>query len=102
MTSSKMGRKADRKQAPPRPLPGSDLDPRRKNNGKGKRKAPSTPDARGKFKAAKGVAARSSKDRQKRVQVQGGRRKKVDEVEEDDSDLEDALRQGYVHFMIGI
>ena len=86
-----MGRKAGRKQGPPKPLPGSDLDPRRKNGGK--RRAPSTPDARGKFKAAKGVGARSTKDRQRQVEGRG-RGKKVDEVVEDESDLEDALQQG--------
>lgn len=89
-----MGRKADRKQAPPKPLPGSDLDPRINKKG-GKRRAPSTPDVRGGgggIKAAKGVGARSAKDRQRKVEV--GRRKKVDEVVEDESDLEDALQQG--------
>lgn len=86
-----MGRKADRKQAPPKPLPGSDLDPRRKNGGK--RRAPSTPDARGTFKAAKGVGARSAKDRQRKVDGRS-RGKKIDEVIEDESDLEDALQRG--------
>lgn len=59
---------------------------------KGKRKAPSTPDGRKSFKAAKGVGAKSSKDRQRKVLQK--RTKAVDVVDEDDSDLEDALQQG--------
>ncbi|RXK40602.1 ribosomal RNA methyltransferase Nop2 [Tremella mesenterica] len=83
-----MGRKAKNKQAAPTPLVGSDLDRRRD---KGKRKAPSGSDNRKSLKAAKGVNAKSSKDRQRRLQP---RVKKVDVVDDDDSDIEDALRPG--------
>ncbi|WOO85489.1 25S rRNA (cytosine-C(5))-methyltransferase nop2 [Vanrija pseudolonga] len=77
-----MGRKARNKQAPPTPLPGSDLDKSKKS--KGKKKAPSTANP------AKAVKATSlptpGKARKPRV-------KAVDRVD-DDSDAEEALQQG--------
>ena len=92
-----MGRRARNKQAAPTPLRGSDLDRVRKGD-KGKRKAPSTPDSRKSFKAAKGVGAKSSKDRQRKVLQR--RTKAVDVVDEDDSDLDDALQQGSVMVLV--
>lgn len=87
-----MGRKADRKQAPPRPLPGSDLHkPKagRKDKGKKKAQTQSTQD-RFAVKAAKGPNSKSREKRQRQLQ----KRKPVDQDDEDDSDLEDALKQG--------
>ncbi|OCF41208.1 ribosomal RNA methyltransferase Nop2 [Kwoniella heveanensis CBS 569] len=88
-----MGRRAKNKQADPTPLPGTVPDrsanSRRQNK---KKRAPSAAakDEKSKFKAPKGVAAKSGKER-----LPAHRRgKKVDEVDEDDSDLDEALRPG--------
>lgn len=82
-----MGRKAKNKQAPPAPLPGNHTPtsgPSKRS--KGKKKAPSTSNDKSALKS-KGLLARHEKDRAKRV-------KKVDVVDEDDSDLDEALRPG--------
>ncbi|WVQ98664.1 hypothetical protein IAU59_005795 [Kwoniella sp. CBS 9459] len=88
-----MGRRAKNKQSDPRPLPGTIPDKptnsRRQNK---KKRAPSAAakDEKSKFKAPKGVAAKSGKER-----LPAHRRgKKVDEVDEDDSDLDEALQPG--------
>ncbi|KAK8869875.1 hypothetical protein IAR55_000443 [Kwoniella newhampshirensis] len=81
-----MGRRAKNKQAPPRPIPGSVPErttPSRRQ--KGKKRAPSATDEKSKYKASKLPAHR---------RPVGGRGKKVDQVDEDDSDLDDALQQG--------
>ena len=83
-----MGRRARNKQGPPAPL--SDSDAVRRNN-KGKRKAISTPSVRDQYKAVKGIGAKSSKDRQRRA---GKPVRKVEEVDDGDSDLDEALRPG--------
>lgn len=92
-----MGRKADRKQAPPRILPGSDLHKAKTGRkDKGKKKA-STQSTQDRF-AVKASKAPNSKSREKRQRQLVQKRKAAqdddDEDEEDDSDLEDALRQG--------
>jgi ribosomal RNA methyltransferase Nop2 len=79
-----MGRKARNKQAPPAPLPGSDLD---KRSGKGKKKSSAAADAAKPFKAAGGKAAQAKPAARK------PRVKAVDRVDED-SDDEEALKQG--------
>jgi hypothetical protein len=98
-----MGYKARNKQAPPQPLGGSDFDGRRgagagaKSKGKGKKKASSSgADERRSVKAARGPGAKSIKDNRRRNVAQGPRKKQkgVDVEDEDDSDLEDALRPG--------
>ena len=87
-----MGRRAKNKQSDPSPLPGSDIDRSRSLKAKGKKKAPSTPDERRSVKAAKGVNAKSGKERRHKVVER--RPKKIDQEVEDDSDLEEALRPG--------
>ena len=57
------------------------------------KKALSLPSPRDQYKAVKGVGAKGSKDRQKRVVVKD---RAVDEVDEDDSELDEALRPGLV------
>jgi hypothetical protein len=85
-----MGRKAKNKQAPVAPLPGnhtpsSSLGKR----SKGKKKASSATNDKSALKS-KGLAVRHAKDRAVAVQ----RVKKVDVVDEDDSDLDEALQPG--------
>jgi ribosomal RNA methyltransferase Nop2 len=83
-----MGRKADRKQAPPRPMPGSDaFKPRQP---KGKKKASGSTNEKVSIKAPRGPFAKSKKERQKKAE----KKLEIPEEEEDDSDLEDALKQG--------
>lgn len=85
-----MGRRAKNKQADPVPLSGRTPDKRNK----GKKKAVSTPSVRDQYKAIKGSGKKSSKDRQgggRRVERKGP---KVDEVDEGDSELDEALRPG--------
>jgi ribosomal RNA methyltransferase Nop2 len=89
-----MGYKARNKQAPPQPLPGSDLDRRSKSKGKKKASTSQRGDDRKAAKAPRGVGARSTKERGRRAADGPRRAKKVDAVDEDESDLEDALRQG--------
>ncbi|WWD15849.1 hypothetical protein CI109_100273 [Kwoniella shandongensis] len=83
-----MGRRAKNKQGAPRPIPGSlpeRTTPTRRQQ-KGKKRAPSSAvDEKSKYKASKLPAHR---------RPVGGRGKKVDEVDEDDSDLDEALQQG--------
>ena len=86
-----MGRRAKNKQAPPLPLPGSALDKPKKRG----KKASSLPSTRDQYKAVKGVGAKGAKDRQKRVVV---RDRGIGEVDEDDSELDEALRPGLVRF----
>ena len=88
-----MGRRAKNKQADPSPLPGSDAANARRQ--KGKKRAPSAEDDRKKVKATKGVGGQLSKDRQIRVERVKQRLRKVDEVEEEDSELDEALQPGY-------
>ncbi|WVR05119.1 hypothetical protein IAU60_002131 [Kwoniella sp. DSM 27419] len=86
-----MGRRAKNKQGDVRPLPGTKPDnsfnSRRQNK---KKRAPSAVDEKKKFKAAKGVAAKGGREKLP-IHRRG---KKVDEVDEDDSDLDEALQQG--------
>lgn len=82
-----MGRKADRKQPPPRPMPGSDAFKTRPPKGKKKASAPTND--RVSIKAPRGPFAKSKKERQKKAE----KRLEVPEDEED-SDLEEALKQG--------
>ncbi|KAK4688237.1 25S rRNA (cytosine2870-C5)-methyltransferase, partial [Tremellales sp. Uapishka_1] len=81
-----MGRKAQRKQGAPTPLPGSKPDNSKRSN-KGKKKASSAPDDKKPFKST----GQSTKDHRKRIEK---RVKKVDQVDEDDSDLDEALQKG--------
>ncbi|WWC69532.1 uncharacterized protein I206_103474 [Kwoniella pini CBS 10737] len=83
-----MGRRAKNKQADVRPLPGSVPDKSatsRRQQAK-KKKAPSTSNDNKKFKAQSGSLAKKP--------LPAHRRKKVDEVVEDDSDLDEALIPG--------
>ncbi|WVW83185.1 hypothetical protein I302_105203 [Kwoniella bestiolae CBS 10118] len=83
-----MGRRAKNKQGDVKPLPGSIPDKSstsRRQQAK-KKKAPSTPNDQKKFKAQKGSLGRKP--------LPAHRRKKVDEVDEDDSDLDEALQPG--------
>ena len=80
-----MGRKAKLKQGNPTPLASSNERPQNK----GKKRASAADGARHPGKAAKGVV-KPVKRKQELV-----RRKPVDE-EDDDSDMEDALRPGWV------
>ena len=82
-----MGRRAKNKQAAPVPL--SEFKPEKRN--KGKKKAVSTPSIRDQYKAGRGVTAKSSKDRQQRDKPRGT---KLDEVDEQDSELDEALQPG--------
>lgn len=85
-----MGRKADRKQAPPRPIPGSDA--YKGNHEKSKKKV----------SGANKIANRSAKvprgpfPKSDKVRQQKGKKEKKLEIEEDeeDSDLEEALQAG--------
>lgn len=89
----RMGRKADRKQAPPRIMPGSDLHKAktgRKDKGKKKASTQSTSD-RFAIKASKGPK-KSQEKRQRQLTMR--KAAKEDQEEDEDSDLEDALRQG--------
>jgi hypothetical protein len=87
-----MGRKAQRKQGVPTPLPGSDLDRNLKAN-KGKKRSSARDDTKP-FKAAKKPNSKPA------GKVAGGGRrierkvKKIDQVDDDDSDLDEALQQG--------
>ncbi|WWC61200.1 uncharacterized protein I303_103780 [Kwoniella dejecticola CBS 10117] len=83
-----MGRRAKNKQADVKPLPGSVPDKSttsRRQQAK-KKKAPSTASDNKKFKAQKGSLTKKP--------LPAHRRKKVDEVDEDDSDLDPALLPG--------
>lgn len=82
-----MGRKAKNKQAPPTPLPGSTGERKQKPANK-KRAKSSAAGAEIKGIKSRGPAAKSIKERQRRV-------KAVDRVD-DDSDLDEALRPGWV------
>ncbi|WVF72265.1 hypothetical protein IAT40_007077 [Kwoniella sp. CBS 6097] len=90
-----MGRRAKNKQADPRPLPGTvpdkSADSRRQNKKKRAPSAAAVQNEKSKFKAPKGVAAKSGKERSLPAHRRG---KKVDEVDEDDSDLDEALQPG--------
>ncbi|WRT67064.1 uncharacterized protein IL334_004030 [Kwoniella shivajii] len=82
-----MGRRAKNKQAPPTPLPGTVPDRSsisRRQQSK-KKKAPSTANDQKTFKAQKGSLKKP---------LPAHRRKKVDVVDEDDSDLDQALQPG--------
>lgn len=84
-----MGYKQKHKQAPPRPLPGTVDNSAKRRRDKGKKKASSvSQDERRSLKAVKSAKARSG--------LGMGKQKKRKEVleEEEDSDLEDALRRG--------
>jgi ribosomal RNA methyltransferase Nop2 len=85
-----MGRKADRKQPPPRPIPGSDAF--KGKNEKGKKKVSGSNKIAGpSAKAPRGPFAKSKKERQKKAKAE----KKLEiEEDEEDSDLEDALQAG--------
>lgn len=85
-----MGYKAKHKQAPPRPLPGSTEPGKPRRRDKGKKRASAPADERSSVKAL------ASGGRHKQKVLPGKKRRKVDEVaeDEDDSDLEDALKQG--------
>lgn len=84
-----MGYKAKHKQAPPRPLPGSTEPGKPRRRDKGKKRASAPNDEKSSIKAL------ASGGRHKKV-LPGKKRRKVDVVEEDeeDSDLEEALKQG--------
>ena len=85
-----MGRKAKNKQAPPAPLPGHF--PERKSKTAGKKRAKSATNDKVKGLKSRGPTAKSTKERQKseiRKRV-----KAIDRVDEDDSDMDDALRPG--------
>jgi len=84
-----MGYKAKHKQAPPRPLAGSDLDPKSKSGGK--KRGRNYGKAESKAIKQKGGAGKSDKERQRREVKQ--RVKAVDQVDED-SDLDEALQPG--------
>jgi len=83
-----MGYKSKNKQGPPRPLAGSDMDPKQKSGGKKRGRNYGKADA--KTIKQKGGAAKSDKERQKQIKQ---RVKKIDQVEED-SDLDEALQPG--------
>lgn len=81
-----MGYKAKNKQAPPRPLPGS-VEPgkKRRRDTKGKKRASAPANERSAIKSGG----------RHRPVIPGKKRRKVDEVEEDDdSDFDEALEQG--------
>lgn len=84
-----MGRKAKNKQAPPTPLPGSIPERKQKTSNKKRAKSSSNPDVT----AIKSRGpAKSAKERQKGTLRQ--KVKAVDRVNEDDSDMDEALRPG--------
>jgi len=94
-----MGRRARLKQAPPQPLCGSDLD--RNRTQKGKRRAPSSKTERDQYKAVKGLPSKAKQNNKKenpgrrpKQENPGRRPKPVDDVNEEDSELEDALQPG--------
>ena len=85
-----MGRRAKNKQADPLPLAG--FGPDRRN--KGKKKAVSTASLHDQYKAVKGKGGSSAKDRNGQLGRVKRRGPKVDEIDEGDSELDEALRPG--------
>lgn len=84
-----MGRKAERKQGPPRPLPGSDM----AHSGKKPNRKRSKSGGSSEVKSLKSTGP-GSKHAQKKMQKEIKRRvKAVDRVDED-SDIEEALKPG--------